>query len=373
MSLLAPLLSLLLAVAPPPQVDEPVAPAMPSSGTAAGLATGSVDTPRFHLVYTAQAKAAALTLSGQIEKIRDEVAVLVGRDWPGVTEVRLGYGREEYEGLSLPGAPPPSWAVALAYPEQNIVLVETHSLVQGDGQLTLRHELIHVALGQLGHGWPRWFQEGLAMELTGERRFRVTQFATLSRAVSLDRVFRFDDLAMGFPRYADDVEIAYAQSAAFVEYLRDHHGSAAFGTLIDHVQAGEPFEQAFGVAFHSSISMEERGFRTELPRRYPWWPLVLSGGSLVWAASSILMVAAWARRRRQVGVARAEQARVEHLEDLSQALLAHRFAPANTDVDDTVPWGDWSEAYWLVHSVRVQRVTAQARSKTTHFSDDGTR
>ncbi len=373
MTLLAPLLSLLIAVAPPPQVEDVPPPPMPSSGTSAGLVTGSLDTPRFHLVYTEQAKGAALTLSRQIERIRDEVAVAVGRDWPGVTEVRLGFGREEYEGLSLPGAPPPSWAVALAYPEQNIVLVETHSLVQGDGQLTLRHELIHVALGQLGHGWPHWFQEGLAMELTGERRFRVTQFATLSRAVSLDRVFRFEDLTVGFPRYADDVEIAYAQSAAFVEFLRDRHGSAAFGTLIDRVQAGQPFEQAFGVAFHSPLSVEERQFRSELPRRYPWWPLVLSGGSLVWAASSVLMVAAWVRRRKQVAVVRAEQARVEHLEDVSQALLARRFTPANGDVDDTSAWVDGAEAYWLVHSVRVHRVAPQTRSNTAHLSDDGTR
>ncbi len=363
-------LALALTVAPPPQVDDEPLPPVPSSGTAATLSTSSLDTPRFHLVFTPQAAGAARVLAGTIEALRDDVARQIGRDWPGVTELRLGFGREEYEGLALPGGRPPGWAVALAYPDHDLVLIEAHSLSQNDGQLTLRHELIHVALGQLGRGWPRWFQEGLAMDLTQERRFRLTQFATLSRAVSHDRVFRFDDLASGFPRDADDVEIAYAQSAAFLEFLRDRHGTPAFGTLIDRVKGGDGFEKAFGVAFHSPLSIEERDFRAELPRRYPWWPLLLSGGTLLWGASSFLLVAAWYRRRGQVAVVRREQARIERLEDLGRALIDARFRAANDDLDFTLPWVERADAYWLIYAVR--RFDSPS-SKTEHLSADGTR
>jgi hypothetical protein len=360
----------LLTLAPPPSGDGEPAP-MPHSVTSVpSLETSTLSTPRFTLVYTPQAQGAARFLANELEHLRDEVGTLVGRDWPGVTEVRLGSGREEYEALALPNGKPPPWAVALAYPEANVVLVEAHSLIQGDGQLTLRHELVHVALGQLGRGWPRWYQEGLAMELTGERKFRFRQYEVLSRAVTQDRVFRFDDLANGFPKYADDVEIAYAQSAAFVEFLSDRHGQKPFGELIDRMQQGDGFEKAFGIAFHTSLSMEERVFRAELPRKYPWWPLLLSGGTLAWGLSALLLIVAFVRRQGQLKRFRAEQTRVEHLEDLGALLLASRGAAANDDLEffGLAPVVDL-DGHWVVHAVRhvqPQAVGAKARPARTH-------
>ncbi len=244
----------MVAVAPPPALeDEPPVPVPAGPVLAAPLETHSLDTPRFHVVFTPSAKGAAEFLARDLERIRDQVREVLGRDWPGVTEVRLGLGRTEYEALALPGQGPPSWAVALAYPERNIVLVEAHSLIQGDGQTTFRHELVHVALGQLGHGWPRWFQEGMAQDVTFERQFRVSQFALLTQAVAADRIFHFDDLARGFPEGADDVEVAYAQSAAFVRFLRERHGPAAMAELIDHVGAGDNLEKALRRCLHSPL------------------------------------------------------------------------------------------------------------------------
>ena len=158
------------------------------------------------------------------------------------------------------------------------------------------------------------------------------QVATLTRAVTQDRVFYFDDLTARFPHSTDDVEIAYAQSVAFVEFLRDRHGSLAFQRLIDRVSNGDGFEKAFGVAFYVPLSMEEEAFRKELPRRYPWWPLLLSGGTLVWVDTSALVVLAWVRRRRTVKAMRAEQLRVETLHEAAKALLGR------TAVNDDVSW-----------------------------------
>lgn len=362
-SVLAPLLAVLVSVAPPPSPDQELPPPMPSSGvvlTHGQLETESISTPRFRIVYTPRAKGAAEFLAKEIEGIRNEVAATIGRDWPGVTELRLGFGREEYEALALPGGVPPSWAVALAYPDRNIVLVEAHSLIQGDGQATLRHELVHAGLGQLGHGWPRWFQEGLAQELTGERDYRFEQYATLARAVAIDRVFRFQDLVDGFPSRPEDVEIAYAQSEAFVSFLREKYGQAAFGTLIDRVGAGDAFEKAFGVAFRSPLSVEEKAFRDELPIRYPWWPLLLSGGTALWAVMSLLVVVAWVRRRRQRAVRRAEMLRVEHLEEIARAIALRAASPDNDErsLEEWLlpPW-----APWYGSSVTGMRVEAGER------------
>lgn len=338
------LLVALLALTLPPGAEDGALIVIepPSTQLATPPQTGAMKTARFRLVYTERARGAAAFLAKDIERIRDDVRDVLGRDWPGETEVRLGFGRDEYESLSLPGAPPPSWAIALAYPEHNLMLVEAHSLIQGDGQTTFRHELVHVALGQLGHGWPRWFQEGLAQDLTGERRFRVSQFALLSHAVAMGRIFRFDDLARTFPDRAEDVEVAYAQSAAFVRFLRERHGPAAFGRLIDFTAAGDNFEKALGKALHSPLSVEEQAFRDELPRRYPWWTSVLAGGSLIWALGSVLMILAWGRQRKRVGLHRAEQTRQEILEEAANWLIASVPSAANDNAGllilDDAPW-----------------------------------
>jgi hypothetical protein len=354
---MSPLLGLalaaLLASTPPPEDGDP-GWRIPSTGLAAAPATLERSTPRFRLRFTPRAEGAARALAPQLERLRDEVAAALGRDWPGVTEVRVGFGREEYEALAVDGQRPPGWAVALAWPERNVVLVEAHSLAQGDGQQTLRHELVHVALGQLGRRWPHWFQEGLAMALTQERAYRLGQFTTLARAVALDRVYRLQDLAEGFPRDPDGVEVAYAEAAAFVSFLQARHPPSAFGVLLDRVEAGDPFELAFGLAFHTSVSVEEKAFREEMPFRYPWWPVVLSGGTLAWVVAAALMVAASLKRRRQVAAYRAEQARLERLEDLGELLVGRTAWAANDDLD----WASWPSADgpWVVHVTRVLHV-----------------
>jgi hypothetical protein len=362
-SALLALVALLDSVAPAPAGDPPWAAPAPDESRRSGLRTQEIRTARFRLVHSERAKGAAEYLAAQLEGLRDEVAATIGRDWPGVTEVRLGFGREEFEALALEGGAPPSWAVALAYPDHNLVLVEAHSLIQGDGQVTVRHELVHVGLGRLGRGWPRWFQEGLAQELTGERRYRVKQYATLARAVAQGRIVRFQDLAHGFPARAEDVEIAYAQSAAFVQFLKERHGAPAFGTLIDRVHAGVVFEQAFGVAFRSPLLVEEKAFLEELPRRYPWWPPLLSEGTALWGLLFLLVVVGWVKRRHQRAVRRAELVRVEHLEELARAIALRAASPDNDErAPDEFLFPPW--ARWNATSVTGLRVGAGQASQS---------
>ena len=323
------LLALWLAISPPPSPEEgepltlpPIAAPQPKRPAPP---VDELDTPRFRIFYTARARASAEQLAKEIEPLRDSVQRVLGRDWDGVTEIRLGYDRAEMEALSLPGGPPPSWATALAYPDENVVLVEAHSLVAADGRTTLRHELVHAALGRLGRGWPRWFQEGLAQQLTGERAYSLTQYATLARAVSQGRIYKLDNLTHGFPEMPSNVEIAYAESAAFVSYLQDTHGPQQFAQLVEFVHQGLPFETAFAKAFHTSLALDEKAFDAELPGRYPLWPII-TGGSTLWVLAAAMVVYAWVRRRRQVLAMRAAQALNEQQEDAARAALAEEIA-----------------------------------------------
>jgi hypothetical protein len=303
------------------------------------LVVGEVVTPRFRLLYTARSEGSARQLANNIEAIRDGFVSVLGRDWPGVTEIRVGVGREEFEALALPGGAPPGWAVALAYPSHRIVLLNALTLAGPEGMVTLRHELAHVALGQIGRTWPRWFQEGLAQHLTGER-IALTHYAAIFRAVTQERVFHFEDLAEDWPDMPADVEVAYAQSADFVAYLASRHGPGAMGQLLDGVAAGEGFEMAFGKAFHSSLMVEENAWREGLATRYGWLPLTTSM-QLVWLVAPALCVIAYVRRRRQQAARLEAMAAEEAAEDAALQELAaeadQRGLPPSPPVNASFP------------------------------------
>ncbi|WP_426751486.1 peptidase MA family metallohydrolase [Myxococcus sp. Y35] len=305
--------------------------------------SGEVTTKRFRILHTAAATAAAHELARQIEGVRDAFGSILGKDWPGVTEIRLGVGRSEFEALALPGGKPPGWAVALAYPAHQIILLDALSLHAPDGQQTLRHELAHVALGQLAPEWPRWFQEGVAQNVTGEH-FSITHYAALFRAVTQERVFHFEHLARAWPDVPSDVEIAYAQSAAFVAHLSSKFGPQGMAALVDGVARGEPFETAFGKAFRTSLLVEETAWRDGLAARYGWLPLTTSS-ALVWLGASFLCVAAYARRRQQRAARLAEMAAQDAAEDATLRLLAAQAAAANAQAPlasaADATWPDW--------------------------------
>jgi len=278
----------------------------------APIVTGELDTPRFRILHTARAKGAARKLADEVESTRSYFDKVLGRDWPGTTEIRVGFGRQEFSALALPGDRPPDWSRAYSYPKENIIVLEASSLSEADGNTILRHELLHVALGQLGGDWPHWFHDGLAMFLTGQRH-SLAQYAALFQAVQQDRIFSFQDLKDRWPEQPTDVQIAYAQSVSFVDFLVERHGLAALGELIDGVvDDGRSFETAFAKAFKASLWFEETAWRAQLPSRYSWLPL-LTNSSVLWALLALACIAASLRlrsrrRRRRAAMEAAELA-----------------------------------------------------------------
>ncbi|MBN1210431.1 MAG: hypothetical protein JXB05_36595 [Myxococcaceae bacterium] len=308
------------------------------------LVAGELTTRRFRILYTAHSEGSARALAERIEQVRDSFVKVLGRDWPGITEIRVGRDRQEYEALALPGGAPPGWAVALAYPSHGIILLNARSMGGPEGPITLRHELAHVALGQFGRSWPRWFQEGLAQHLTGER-VALSHYAALFRAVTQEAVLNFEDLASAWPDMPSDVEVAYAQSADFVAFLASRHGPAAMEQLLDGVARGEPFEMAFGKAFHSSLMVEENAWREGLATRFGWLPLTTSM-QLVWLLAPGLCVIAYVRRQRQKAARLEAMAAEEAAEDAALRVLAaeaqQQALPPAAPADPTAP--EWMEA-----------------------------
>jgi len=302
------------------------------------LIKGEVVTPHFRIAYTARSEGAARALATRIENVRESFRRTLGRDWPGTTEIRLGLGREEYVALAL-GAPPPPWAVALAYPGHNVLLFEAASLTNEDGFSILTHELSHAALGQLGKGWPHWFQEGLAMRLAGER-FAIHQYTTMFAAIQQERIRPFSDLRDGWPSHPTDAQIAYAQSLSFVDFLVENEkgGPEKLGALLDDMRKGDPFETAFARAFGVSMDLHEQDWRGELKLRYAWLPFSVAN-SLMWIGSAGLCVAAFVVRRARKAKRLEELAAEDAAEDEALRLEAEAKAQAQALAFDPYTYG----------------------------------
>jgi len=112
------------------------------------------------------------------------------------------------------------------------VRVSVDDLRRGNWRPTLKHELVHAFLHELGgRSVPGWLNEGLAQMLEGRPGDLERARSRLRNAGSL---FPLDSLQGSLASWQDTDAIAraYAQSLAFAHYLRRHYGDDALRRMI---------------------------------------------------------------------------------------------------------------------------------------------
>jgi Peptidase MA superfamily len=239
--------------------------------------------------------------------------------------------------LAPENAPPFPYAVGMAYPSLHVILLsllapdtwETPDLAE-----TLRHELTHMALDEAvaGHHIPRWFDEGLAIHESGEfwgKRFRVLWDATVGH-----HLLSLSALDRGFPGDGSEVSIAYAESADVVRFLMRDDDRARFGSLVERVRAGAPFERALEDAYDTDLRKLEYEWREDASHRFGLVPMLTGGGAL-WSIMAGLVVVAWAKRRKRARAKLALWAREEAEMDAAMEATRQRIAAA-----EAAPEGD---------------------------------
>lgn len=169
----------------------------------------------------------------------------------------------------------------------------------------LAHELAHVILQgdyPLIDGWPRWFQEGLAMRESGGEGLR--RGAILSIALLRHRILPLDELWGSFPENEAGSRLAYAQSFSVVSFLHRRYGEARFRSFLESLRTTN-FEEAFVRTYGTGLGVMEKEWRRNVQRRYNWIPL-LTGGTAFWMLIVTIFFAALAVRRRRDRLLREE-------------------------------------------------------------------
>lgn len=203
----------------------------------------------------------------------------------------------------------PRWVVGMASGTQDIAIFpgrigrDPASYPYDSLESVVWHEVVHLALsGQAREQpLPRWFHEGVAMSV--EQGWGVASEARLLLAAVTSP--RLSDLGRLFTSGSQpDTASAYLLAAALVSDIRERHGEATPGAIVDRVARGVPFERAFaletGETPNEAAARAWQGYR----RLTNWIPVLTSASSLwlgIMALASMAFLATlrkrWRRRR----------------------------------------------------------------------------
>lgn len=331
-------------VAAPPDVSlerNLTIPALPP-----GFVTERAGTITFEMPEAAQSTMREVIDSAATEWIR--ITSDLGAEPGGPLLVRIGRNPDEMASLAPLEAPPPDYAVGVAYPELDLVLLTLtapETWERPDLRHVFMHELAHVALhravvgdgmsGPGGRPLPRWLDEGIAIHEAGERS--IERVETLWQGTISDQLIPLDRLDRGFGGRPHSVGLAYAQSADFVAWLirRGDDGPRKLRQVLERVRNGASFPQAIEITYSQTIGQLDDEWRVALSERYGATPLLLGSG-LAWAIVAVLIVLAFRKRRQNNKQVLARWGEEERIEDERAALRAraHQILAARRALED---------------------------------------
>jgi hypothetical protein len=216
-------------------------------------------------------------------------------------DVRVARNPEQMRMLVPTNTPLPGYADGIAFPDSGLVLLtltDPDTFLRPDMQTVLTHELSHVALYRAVGGvpLPRWFSEGVAVQQAQESSFG--RLRTLWEGTLRGGLLPLDALAEHFPIRRADVDLAYAQSADFVGFMRSGADERTrFRALLRALSQHQPFPEAVESAYHVQLGYMEREWRTSLTQRFGRWPMLFMGLTSLWVLGAVLLVIGYARAR----------------------------------------------------------------------------
>jgi hypothetical protein len=265
-----------------------------------GYATEQRGKVRF--TYPARTRDEARALMATHAAAWTRVARELGATIDSELDIRIATNPEQMQGLAPKGVPLPGYADGVALPAQGLILLTLTSpdtWLRPDMRTVLTHELSHVALHRATHGAPipRWFSEGVAIHQAAERSFERTR--TLWEGTLQGRLLPLEQLTQ-FPAQHHAVDLAYAQSADFVDQmLAGADQRARFRVLLAELRKGVAFPDAVRSAYHVPLGYMEREWRNSVTQRFGRWPALLMGLTFVWAVGAVLLLVGYLRARRK--------------------------------------------------------------------------
>jgi len=161
----------------------------------------------------------------------------------------------------------PAWTSALNDGKLRIPISGLASMSPALGRV-LRHELTHSFTSQITHEHvPQWLDEGLAqleepLSTAGMGR----QLAALYGSGQEIPLNRLEDSFLSYS--ADQAAVAYAESLAAVECIREKYGMSDLSRILQRLGEGQPIESALRSTIHEGYAQLEAELGEYLKNRY---------------------------------------------------------------------------------------------------------
>jgi len=275
-----------------------------------------IENSHFIIRYADSDKRIATELGRASLRIRERIVTDIGADFQGNTEIRLSPTLEAFQGAQPGGTRIPTWAVGVAYPGENVIVLLSPRAIKGsriDVIDVFAHEFSHIAIGRAltGVDVPVWLDEGLAIYEAREWIF--SRLAVLTRASLTDMLIPLTVLVRSFPAEEEPAELAYAESFMFVSFLINEVGREAFHRLIrDYTRYGD-LEGALRRGTGMTFAELEEQWLFYLKLRVSWIPIITSASTL-WFIMSLIFIYGYLRKKRQARRRLKELAAEEELE-----------------------------------------------------------
>lgn len=273
------------------------------SQTASQESWQSLSTPHFQILHREKDRGTAQRVAEASENALEYLQRTLGGRLGRKVDIYIATNEKTLLSLLPPGNDIPDWIAGLAFPAQQKMILKSWRMMRGrevQFETLFRHELTHILLYRLtGSGRrsvPRWFEEGLAVYLSGESGFN--QIPSLVLATTLNHLIPLQELAAGFPQESHAAHKAYAQSGNLIAYLVNQEGARSLRYLIEEIRRTGDFALAFEITFGKSIPTVEQEWQQYLKIRFTWLPLAGSGVSL-WSLAAILVFIGHLRKRRR--------------------------------------------------------------------------
>ena len=216
-------------------------------------------------------------------------------------DVIIASTAEEFQRIQPGGSRVPTWAIGVAYPQQNLIILLSPTVRQRgpiDIIKTFQHEVLHIILGQAFKGKenvPRWLDEGLAMIAANE--WSMARLSTMTFAVLGRKMIPMQQLTESFPWDPDQAHIAYCQSFYFISFLKGRFGSDLFKTFLQKYTVHKNFQRAIFDTYNVRWEEMEDLWRGYLRLRFSWIPLITSSTTL-WFLATLIFILGYLRKKR---------------------------------------------------------------------------
>jgi hypothetical protein len=195
----------------------------------------------------------------------------------------------------------PEWVAGYALGSAGVVVLipsRTHRYPYDTLEETYLHELAHIFIDRAaGHRpVPRWFHEGVAV-MAG-RAWRLEDHGRFTAEMITTRPVDLDTLNFWFRGDAGRVRSAYVIAGNFMRDLTLRSEHPLIAEILQFVQRGEPFDQAFFLATRMTPDRAFDDFWSRYRLTHRIIP-ILASSVFLWLLITLIALAAFRRRRER--------------------------------------------------------------------------